>query len=66
MRKVILLPIVAVLALAGFLVYSRGDSEESSAQAAGSGQSQPARAVAAAARFARRCPSSSPSSNGRR
>ena len=41
MRKVILLPIVAVLALAGFLVYNRSDNEESSAQAAGSGQSQP-------------------------
>ena len=42
MRKVILLPIVAVVALAGFLVYNRGGSEEPSAQAAGSGQSQPA------------------------
>ena len=41
MRKFIFLPIVAVLALAGFLVYNRGGNEESSAQAAGSGQSQP-------------------------
>jgi RND family efflux transporter MFP subunit len=40
MRKVIILLIVAVLALAGFLVYNRGGNEESSAQAAGAGQPQ--------------------------
>ena len=39
MRKSIVLPIVAVLALAGFLVYKRGGNEQSSAQTAG-GQSQ--------------------------
>ena len=39
MRKVIILPIVAVLALAGFLVYKRGGNEQSAAQG-GSGPSQ--------------------------
>jgi membrane fusion protein, multidrug efflux system len=38
MRKVILIPIVAVLALAGFLVYNRSDDDPSGAQAAGSAQ----------------------------
>jgi RND family efflux transporter MFP subunit len=41
MRKVILIPIVAVLALAGFLVYNRKSDDPSGAQAAGSGQAQP-------------------------
>ena len=35
MRKVILLPIVAVLALAGFLVYNRTGEDGASAQVAG-------------------------------
>jgi membrane fusion protein, multidrug efflux system len=34
MRKVILLPIVAVLALAGFLVYNRGSNDDANAQGA--------------------------------
>jgi RND family efflux transporter MFP subunit len=38
MRKSIVLPIVAVLALAGFLVYKRGGDEQPSAQTAGGGQ----------------------------
>ena len=40
MRKSIILPIVAVLALAGFLVYKRGGNEQSGNQAAGSGAPQ--------------------------
>ena len=43
MRKVIFIPIVAVLALAGFLAYSRkGGGEASGAQAAGASQGQAA------------------------
>jgi RND family efflux transporter MFP subunit len=38
MRKVILLPIVAVLALAGFLVYNRGGDAGASAQGGGGAQ----------------------------
>jgi RND family efflux transporter MFP subunit len=38
MRKVIVIPIVAVLALAGFLVYSRDGEDPAGAQAVGAGQ----------------------------
>lgn len=38
MRKVILLPLVAVLALAGFLVYNRGSNDGANAQGAGGAQ----------------------------
>ena len=40
MRKVILIPIIAVLALAGFLVYSRTGKEGANAQGAGGAQTQ--------------------------
>ena len=42
MRKVILIPIVAVLALAGFLAYSRKGDDGAGAQAAGTSQGQAA------------------------
>ena len=42
MRKVILIPILAVLALAGFLLYSRSGDEPAGAQAAGAAQAQSA------------------------